>query len=141
MLDCVRGHEVFLGWLSVVSALMFFGSLVAVPWLLIRIPSDFFLRRMHYVDRWRPRHPLLRLILIVVKNLCGGILVLAGIVMLVLPGQGILTILVGLICLDFPGKFALERWLIRRPHVIQTINWLRSKAGREPLMPPSINEK
>jgi hypothetical protein len=76
------------------------------------------------------------MVVLVAKNLCGVVLILAGIVMLVLPGQGILTILVGLICVDFPGKFAFERWAIRRRGVIHSINWLRKKAGREPLMSP-----
>ena len=133
MLDWVRGHEVLLGWLGAISGLMFLGSLIAVPWLVIRIPDDFFLRRQHFVDRWQFRHPMLRLALLVTKNLCGVVLVLAGIVMLVFPGQGILTILVGLICIDFPGKFALERWLVRQPPVIRAIDFLRGKAGRAPL--------
>ena len=129
-------HEVLLGWLVAVSALMFVGSLIAVPWLVIRIPADYFVRRQHLVDRWRPRHPLLRIALLALKNLCGVVLVLAGVAMLVLPGQGILTILVGLMCLDFPGKFALERRLVRQRPVIGAINWMRAKADRPPLELP-----
>jgi hypothetical protein len=136
MLDWIRAHELLLGWLSVVSALMFVGSLAAVPWLVIRIPSDYFLHRRHLVDRWRPRHPLLRIALLAIKNFCGVVLVLAGVAMLVLPGQGILTILIGLMCLDVPGKFALERRLVRLPPVIGAINWLRTKANRPPLELP-----
>jgi hypothetical protein len=134
--DWARSHEVFLWWLSAASVLMFFGSLLAVPWLVVRIPADYFLRQRHYVDRWRPRHPLLRLAFLVVKNLVGVVLVLAGVAMLVLPGQGILTILVGMIFLDFPGKFSLERWLARQPPVLRALNWIRSKAGHKPLEMP-----
>ena len=137
MLDWVHGHEVLLYWLGAISGLIFLGGLVVVPWLVIHIPSDFFLHRRHLVDRWQSRHPVLRLALLGVKNLCGVVLVLAGIIMLVFPGQGVLTILVGLMCLDFPGKFALERWLVRQPPVIGAINWTRAKAGRAPLeLPP-----
>ena len=121
-LQCGTGSgrtSVFLGWLSAASVLMFFGSLIAVPWLVVRIPADYFLRQRHYVDRWRPRHPLLRLAFLALKNLLGVVLVLAGVAMLVLPGQGILTILVGLLFLDFPGKFALERRLARQPPVLR----------------------
>ena len=53
--------------------------------------------------------------------------------MLVLPGQGILTILVGFTLLDFPGKFRLQRWIVTRRGVLESINWVRKKAGREPL--------
>jgi hypothetical protein len=136
MFHWLHEHQVLLGWLSAASALMFAGSLIAVPWLVVRIPTNYFIRRQHFADRWQSRHPLVRIALLTTKNLCGVVLVLAGIAMLVLPGQGILTIVVGLLCLDFPGKFALERWLVRQPPVIGAINWMRAKAGRQPLETP-----
>lgn len=137
ILDWIAGHELLLGWLSVISVLMFFGSLIAVPWLVLQIPTDYFLHPDHLVDRWRARHPLVRIGLLTLKNLCGVVLVLAGIAMLVLPGQGILTILMGLICLDFPGKFALERRLARQRPVLLAINWIRAKGKRPPLELPA----
>jgi hypothetical protein len=136
MFDWLRAHEVLLGWLSAVSVLMFVGSLIAIPYLATRIPTDYFIRQRHYVDRWQPRHPLVRLALLAAKNLCGVVFVLAGVAMLVLPGQGILTILIGLMCLDFPGKFALERRFVRQPPVIGAINWMRAKTGHPPLQLP-----
>jgi hypothetical protein len=136
MLDWLRSHEVALGWLSVVSPVMFFGSLLAVPWLVVRIPTDYFLRPHHYADRWKPRHPVLRILFLVAKNLIGVVLLLAGIAMLVLPGQGILTIVVGLLFLDFPGKRAIELRSVRERHVLAAINWIRAKAGRPPLELP-----
>ena len=81
----------------------------------------------------QPDHPVLRVLFLIVKNVCGIVLVLMGVAMLVLPGQGILAILIGLLFLDFPGKFAMERWLVERRPVIHAINWLRAKAHREPL--------
>ena len=64
------------------------------------------------------------------------ILVIAGLLLLLAPGQGVLTLVAGILLLDFPGKFRLERWLIRRKAVWRSINWLRSKAGREELQRP-----
>jgi hypothetical protein len=136
LLDGIRAHAIAIGWLSVLSAVMFFGSLLAMPWLLARMPADYFLRQRHYADRWRPRHPLWRITFLAIKNLIGIMLVLAGVAMLVLPGQGILTILVGLVFLDFPGKFRLERWLIQQPPVMRAVNWMRAKAKRPPLEMP-----
>lgn len=133
VLQWIGSHEVTLGILSAVSVLTFVGSLVAVPWLVVRMPADYFLHRRHFVDRWRSRHPLVRFALLILKNSCGVILVLTGIAMLVLPGQGILTIIVGLICLDFPGKFSLEQHFARIHPVIRTMNWIRHKAHRPPL--------
>jgi hypothetical protein len=136
MLDWLQSHEILLGWLSVASVLMFVGSISLIPWLVIRIPADYFLRQQHYSDRWKPRHPLLRILFLVTKNLIGIVLLLAGIIMLVTPGQGLLTIPVGLLFLDFPGKFVLERWFARKRPVRAAIGWIRTKAGRQPLELP-----
>ena len=60
-------------------------------------------------------------------------LLVAGILMLVLPGQGILTILAALALLDFPGKRKMEMRILHRPAILKSVNWLRKRAGREPL--------
>ena len=73
----------------------------------------------------------------IVKNVLGVVFALAGIAMLVLPGQGIVTILISVVLLDFPKKFAFERWLIRRRLAHRAMNWIRLKAGRPPLQIPS----
>jgi hypothetical protein len=72
----------------------------------------------------------------VLKNALGIVLVVAGLVMLIVPGQGLLTIAVGLMLIDFPGKYRLERWLATRRPVWRSINWLRKRAGRAPLSRP-----
>ncbi|MEN6404873.1 MAG: PGPGW domain-containing protein [Thermoguttaceae bacterium] len=133
MLEWLQSHEILLGWLGAVSVLMFVGSLILVPWLVIRIPPDYFVHRRRWLDRHSGRHPLVRVLLLAAKNLLGVILVLAGVAMLVLPGQGILTILIGLMCIDFPGKFALEKRLANQPPILAAMNWIRTKAGRETL--------
>jgi hypothetical protein len=66
----------------------------------------------------------------VLKNLLGATLLVAGLVMLVMPGQGILAILIGLSLLDFPGKRELERRLVARPRVIRFLNLVRRQAGQ-----------
>jgi len=76
---------------------------------------------------------VMRCVLLVGKNLLGCIFLGAGMAMLVLPGPGVLTILVALTLLDFPGKFRLERWIVARRPLLGTINWLRRRAGRTPL--------
>jgi hypothetical protein len=140
-LDWIQSHEILLGWLSAVSVVMFFGSISAIPWLVVRIPADYFLRQRHYADRWRPRHPLLRIAFLVVKNLIGVLLLVAGAVMLITPGQGILTILVGLLFLDLPGKFALERRVVQIRPVRKAVAWMRAKAGRPPLELPEDHDR
>ena len=121
-----------LSGLVVLSIVGFIGSLVAIPLILVRLPA-------HYFDERHPRkwmenhHPVLRLIGHVDKNVVGFVLLAAGIAMLVLPGQGILTMLIGISLVDFPGKRQLERKLIGQPAVLNTINKVREKFGQPPL--------
>ena len=69
---------------------------------------------------------------LVVRNVLGWIFVVAGIAMLVLPGQGLLSILAGLVLIDFPGKHRFELRLLRSPGVRRAMNWLRRRAGKPP---------
>ena len=77
----------------------------------------------------------LHLLAVIGKNMAGGLLVLLGLVMALpgIPGQGVLTMIVGLTMLDFPGKRGLERRLIGRPHILAAINRLRARFDRAPL--------
>jgi hypothetical protein len=54
--------------------------------------------------------------------------------MLFIPGQGLLTMLLGIVCLDFPGKRALERRIVAHPPVFRALNWIRAKQGELPLI-------
>jgi len=136
LLNEIRAHEAVIWWLTAISVLTFVGSLIAIPWLVVRIPPDYFLHRRSLLELGNSSHLLLRWCVVVAKNVIGLLFVLAGIAMLLLPGQGIITMLVGLMLLDFPGKFALERWLIERPAVLRTINWIRAKAHVPALRSP-----
>ena len=132
MLEWVKQHDDIVLALGIFSIVCFVASLVAIPILVARIPQDYFAHRRRHRQR-SARHPVIAAAVVVLKNLTGAVLVLAGIAMLVLPGQGILTILMGLLVMDFPGKFALERRLIRQPAVLHSLNWIREKAQKPPL--------
>ena len=118
--------------LGIGSAVMLVISAIVIPFLIVRLPADF------YVENNHPRHlfqnrPLLRILFLTLKNSVGAALFVAGVLMLVLPGQGILTILAALALLDFPGKRKMEMRILHRPIVLNTVNWLRLRAGRDPL--------
>jgi len=70
----------------------------------------------------------------IIKIPVGACLVLSGIVMLVIPGQGLLTIVIGLSLLPFPYKSRIERNLISRKSVRASLNWIRIKAKKEPFI-------
>jgi hypothetical protein len=136
MLAWIYGHKTLLGWLGALSIVMFVGTLVALPIIVARLPADYFTRDQHHTNGHTSAITP-RLLGRVGKNLLGSVLILAGVAMLVLPGQGILTILIGLMLIDFPGKQALERRLVQQPSVWQAINWLRAKAHQPALEMPT----
>jgi hypothetical protein len=118
--------------LTALSVVFFVGSLIAIPFILVRLPTDFFDTRVP--RRWmEDHHPVLRILGHIVKNVVGAIFLFAGFLMLFLPGQGILTMLIGVTMLDFPGKRRLEAKMIGQPAVLSTINNMRQKFGKPPL--------
>ncbi len=120
-------------WLGAVSIVTFVGSLMLVPWLIVRIPPEYFVNPDRPTRARAIRHPVLRAFFLIAKNLLGAALILSGISMLILPGQGLLTILVGAVLANYPGKFKVERWIVTRPRIFKLINRLRSYAGHAPL--------
>jgi len=117
-------------WLFVVSIV---ASVIVVPWVIVRLPADYFCRNRP------PRPPFAdfpyaaRLPLIFAKNLLGLVLVGIGLMFLLMPGQGVIVILIGVFLLDFPRKKELERWLVSRGPILKLCNWLRAKWHRKPL--------
>jgi hypothetical protein len=134
--DWLQTHSEILWATGIASAGMMLCGIAVVPWILIRLPRDYFLPpRRHRITP--QRLPLsLGLPLLVGKNLLGSGLILAGLAMLLLPGQGLLTIILGLALTNFPGKFALQRRLVGHPSVLRSLNWLRGRFGRAPFLPP-----
>jgi len=118
---------------AVISAIAFVGTLIAIPFVLVRLPENYFDVRVPRT--WMEgRHPALRLITRALKNIVGVLFVLAGLSMLVLPGQGVLTILIGVSLVDFPGKQRIEARIIGHPRVLRTVNSLREKFGKPPFV-------
>ena len=120
--------------LTLLSIVTFFGSLVVLRILVVRMPADYFVGRRPAPSRWADSHPAIRMSALVAKNLLGGILVVFGLLMLFTPGQGILSILVGLSLLNIPGKRALERRIVGNPVVLRALNAIRARARRPPLV-------
>ena len=136
MPDWIPFSKATLWWMGILSVVTFVGSLIALPFLVARIPADYFVRDRQGHAAHRQQHPVLRVIGLVCKNLLGLAFVLAGVAMLVLPGQGILTIVIGLSLMNFPGKRALERRIVQQPSILRAINWMRHRAGHSPLIVP-----
>ena len=140
VLTWMREYQGLLEGLAGLSLLMFVVTLVVFPLVIIYLPEDYFVRDRRDPARQTRRHPAVWLVLTVLKNVLGVILVVAGAAMLVLPGQGLLTMLLGVTLVNFPGKFALERRIVSRPSVANTLNRIRESAGRARLELPGSED-
>jgi len=134
MLDFINDHESLLLWLATGSVIVFIASILLIPWIVTKIPSDYFTHPKRQKYLWCNQPKIVRFVFILLKNILGVTLVLGGIAMLLLPGQGILTILIGFIIMDFPYKYKVETWIIKHPFVLRVINKLRSKVKQQPLV-------
>jgi len=126
--EFVSNYKTYILWLATISLFVFIFSLVSIKWLVALIPTDYFVKKN--ISESKKSYSLLWLMSIIVKNIIGYTLILGGILMLVLPGQGLFTILMGLILSNYPGKYTIEKRIISIPSILKTINWLRKKSNK-----------
>ncbi|MDB4210322.1 hypothetical protein N9774_01335 [Gammaproteobacteria bacterium] len=126
-------HPALLMGLGITSIFIFILSLVGVSWFVALIPEDYFTGASRRSSKFKENAPLLSFLLLIAKNLLGFCLILGGFLMIVLPGQGLLTIITGLFLINYPGKFQLEQKIVTIPAVFRALNWIRLKAKKPPL--------
>ncbi len=116
--------------------LLSFGlSIGAIAIVMVKIPENYF--SSHYQRDFLPNSSFfVRWGAVILKNLLGLVLIVLGILLSLpgVPGQGLLTILLGLIMLDIPGKRPLEAKIVQRPTILAAINNLRAKYNKPPLI-------
>src|ERR1051325_3775054 len=114
MFDLISDFVFALTWRSVLIGVLvflgtFFINLAIVSFILVKIPADHF-SKGHKTKFWSGPNPALHAAKVVGKNILGLLLVALGIVLSLpgVPGQGLLTVLLGIMLLDFPGRHRLE---------------------------------
>lgn len=123
--------RIALGLVFLVVSFLVSTGLVAI--VMIKIPANYF--SSHYQQDFLPNSSwLTRWGVVILKNLIGIVLVITGIVMLLGPGPGVLTILIGSIMIDIPGKRPFEARIIKRPTVLAAANSLRARYDKPPLI-------
>lgn len=120
-------------WIISGSLILLLSVLVIVPFILIKLPVDYFSFKENKGIINKLTFPY-NLILVVLKNGTGFILVCFGVILLFIPGQGLITIFAGLMLMNFPGKRSLELYIVRKNPVLNAINWIRGKAGKEKIV-------
>ena len=131
-------HTYLLTWITIFSAVLFLVTLALMPVLIAAIPDDYFEQTKRPKPFYKP-FSFAWLIKKLLKNILGITLLLSGIAMLILPGQGILTLIIGLLLIDYPGKYQLEKKILSYPIILRSINWLRRKRRKNLFKPPTSN--
>jgi Putative transmembrane protein (PGPGW) len=116
--------------LTIFSAVCCVSSVVVAAWAVRRLPADYLLCEGDRLTHQRFASVGL------LRNALGCVLLVLGLLMLVLPGQGVLTIVAALAVMNFRSKRRLEHWLMLQPRVFQLINHLRLRSGHPPLLAP-----
>ncbi|MFT5698164.1 MAG: hypothetical protein ACI8ZB_001018 [Desulforhopalus sp.] len=124
--------QVIAMWLAVLSLITFILSLILIPYLIKKIPSDYFLRLSDEQPRLKG-YDVTFVLFFLARNIFGLLLLICGIAMLFLPGQGLLTIFISFLLLSFPGKKRLITYLTHKKVVRLTVDWIRKKAHQKPI--------
>ena len=132
IIDLIDDYKSIIFWLGLLSFIIFIFSLVTIKWLVALIPSDYFVSRKD--TKFKSEYPFIWLISMIIKNIIGYVLIIGGILMLLLPGQGLFTIFIGLMMSNYPGKYYIEKKFIAIPSILKTINWLRKQSNKEPII-------
>ncbi len=126
--------SVIMQYLAFFSLITFLLSLFTIPWIVGRLSVDCFI---HVIKIKGPiKVTALTLLGTLCRNICGVFLLGAGIGMLFLPGQGVLTILIAILLLSFPGKRAMVKFLVTRAAIQKSLDWIRKKRGQQPFSWP-----
>jgi len=122
-----------LGGLSILILLF---SIIGMGWFVAQIPEDYFIHDKRQAGYWIKYSSQARIVIMISKNIFGGIMLISGLFLLILPGQGLLTIIIGLLLIDYPGKFRLEQKIISIPSIFRGLNWFRAKAKKPNFLHP-----
>jgi len=134
MIELFYSYASILPLIGAVSAIAFVFSLLLLPWLVAKIPEDYFLHESRQQTNWRSKSPpIIQILFKLGKNFFGLILLAGGFLMLFIPGQGLLTIFMGIVLIDYPKKFECEKKIVKTSAILKGLNWLRAKAKKPPL--------
>ncbi len=126
----LRGAAIGVG----IFVVTFLANLALVSLILVKIPADYF--RESQGKFMAKQSPVIRVLALIGKNIAGVILVVLGVLLSLpgVPGQGVLTILLGVMLLDFPGRRRFERWIVSSPRVLKAVNKLRKRFDKPKLI-------
>lgn len=114
---------------------------LATRLMLLRLPADHFVRpRRSWEEAWSGS--FWKKLGTVARNLSGVLLLIAGGIMSIpgIPGPGLLTMLIALYLIEFPGKLGLQRRVLQAGRLRVRVDRLRARHGRPALQFPGLAE-
>lgn len=132
IMNWLASNQEIVVWVATISFIAFIASLLMMPWVLVRLPADYFL--VNDSASLVTRRSIKQLLVFALKNIVGVLLLVLGILMLFLPGPGLLAILIGLVLMNLPGKKRFIAKLLQTPTILVPINRLRESKGRAPFV-------
>ena len=123
-------------WAVGIWALTTVATLVLVAGVVATLPVTYF--RDPTEPAGTAGTPAAQVVRRTVRNILGVVLIVAGLLLSVpgVPGQGLLTLLAGVVLVDFPGRHRVARAIARWRGVLPAMNHLRARLGRPPLLAP-----
>ncbi len=136
LLEQLNGQEALISAIIVLSVILLLATLFATPWLLARLPADYFSREqpLKYAER-----SVRSAFVFVLRNVAGVLIFLFGVLLIVTPGPGLVFMVIGLIICDFPKKHRLMQAFVSKPSVLSALNWARKKSGRDNFIAPNYS--
>lgn len=123
-------------WASTLSGVALLAIAIVIPWLIVRMPEDYFTKPQRY--NWLGRQPaMIRIPIRILKNVLAIGLVILGVLMFLTPASGLFPILLGVALADVPGKSKLQWWILGRKTIRKSMNWLRRRFHRKPVRVPA----
>lgn len=133
VLSWLDQYKLLFSSFAILGVLLLVISLVATPWLISRLPNDYLIKAGL---REKPRG-FIRTVIYCVRAVIGLILVILGFVLMLTPGPGLVVLIVGISLAEFPGKERLLVSIATQPSVLKSLNWMRTRRGKQPFDYPS----
>ena len=124
--DWISDYNQIIQWAGIVSVFLFFLSLFLLRYVILRLPEDYFIKASSFSKS--PQKIIVR----VAKNAVGFLLTICGIILLFTPGQGMITILIGLCLIDLAIVNQFKKKIINNSKVQKALNWIRAKKSVKP---------
>ena len=135
VLDWLYANTLIISFFAAASITLLAVTVLATPWVVSRLPSDYLLRRLD-----GPRlKGFGRKLLGLLRGFIGLLIVLLGLIMMITPGPGVVMMLLGISVAEFPGKNRLLVYLATRPSVLASLNWMRRRHDKPPFINPNAH--